>query len=199
MGWFSDFVSDPIGTLGDTGQKIITTVTEHPVETAAVAAGGYYGVEALGAAESGTALTASEAGGAEALSGIDLGGAGASPASWTNATTATMSGSATTGWTAGQIASTVSSGLNLATSGVKLATLGKTMNANTATANGLTGALANSPIETPSGLITTTPQGPVTAATSVPATGTGMDNQTIAVIGFAIVVLYFLHKSGNLK
>lgn len=197
MGWFSDFVSNPIGTLGDTGQKVIDTVVEHPVETAAIAAGGYYGLEAFTAAESGTALTATEMGGAEALSGIDLGGAGASPASWTNATTATMSGSATGGWTAGQIASTVSSGLNLATSATKLSMLGKTMNATTATADGLTGALAPTPIQTANGLITTTPQGPVTAGTSVPAsTGgfMGMDTQTLLVIAVGVAAVWYFSK-----
>lgn len=214
MGWFSDFVSDPIGTTVDTVSSAVDAVTnvasdalkpavavgkwsiENPVEAAAIGAGGYYGLGALGAAESGTALTATEAGGAEALSGIDLGGAGASPNSWLNATTSTMAGSATSGWTAGQILSTTSAGLNLATSGIKLASLGKTMNASTPTVDGLTGGLAASPIQTPAGLITTTPQGPITAG---PAAATqsgfmGMDTQTLIVIAVAVGGIWYLMK-----
>jgi hypothetical protein len=203
MGWFSDFVSDPIGTVSD-------TITNHPLETAAAATAAYFSggtslvaeagtADALAAAESGTAATATASSGAEALSGIDLGGAGASPASWTNATTATMTGSATSGWTAGQIASTVSSGLNLATSGVKLAALGKSMNASTATSSGLTGALAASPIQTPTGLITTTPQGPVSTGAQPAATGgfMGMDTQTLLVIAFAGGTIWYLMKHGK--
>lgn len=193
MGWFSDavssvsnVVSSVVDTAGSAVQSTVNAVTNHPVEAAALAAGGYYGIGALGA---------TEAGGAEALSGIDLGGAGASPASWTNATTANMTGSATGGWTAGQIASTVSSGLNLATSATKLSMLGKTMNNTQATSSGLTGALAPSPLETPSGLITTTPQGPMTAG-PVAATG-GMDTQTMLVIAFAVGVIYFISKQGK--
>ena len=34
MGWFSDFISNPIGTIGDTGQKIIDNPV--PAITAAV-------------------------------------------------------------------------------------------------------------------------------------------------------------------
>lgn len=203
MGWFSDFVSDPIGTLSDTGQNlvdttvhIVNTAADHPVETALVATGAYYGPEMFAAAESGTAMTATEASGSEALSGIDLGGAGASPASWTNATTSTMTGSATSGWTAGQIASTATSGLNLATSAAKLSMLGKTMNATNATADGLTGALAPTPIQTANGLITATPQGPVTAGTSVPAqTGfMGMDTQTLLVIAVGVAAVWYFSK-----
>jgi hypothetical protein len=161
----------------------------------AVGAGGYYGLAALGGVESGTALTATEAGGSEALSGIDLGGAGASPASWTNATTANMAGSATSGWTTGQILSTASAGLNLAGQSVKLATLGKTMNATTATSDGLTGALAASPLQTPSGLITTTPQGPVMTGAQASTGGfMGMDTQTLLVIGFSAGVIWYLTK-----
>jgi hypothetical protein len=198
MGWFSDFVSNPIGTLGETGQKIITTVEEHPVETALIATGAYYGPEMFAAYESGTALTVTEAGGAEALSGIDLGGLGASPASWTNATTATMAGNATSGWTAGQVASTVSSGLNLATSATKLSLLGKSMDAQSATANGLTGALAPSPIQTPSGLITTTPQGPLMVGNQAASGGfMGMDTQTLFVIAAGIAAVYYFAKHGK--
>jgi hypothetical protein len=202
MGWFSDFVSDPIGTLGDTGQTVIDTVKEHPLETAALIGAGYYYPTATalegGLAPVSDAVAVSTADmGAEAVSGIDLGGAGASPASWTNATTADMVGSATSGWTAGQVASTVTSGLNLATSAAKLSMLGKTMNASNATAGGLTGALAPTPIETANGLITTTPQGPVVAGTSVPGqTGgfMGMDNQTLFAIVVGIAAVWYFSK-----
>lgn len=216
MGWFSDFVSNPIETVSDTVSSAVNTVTniagdalkpaeavgkwsiENPLEAAAIGAGGYYGYAAFGAAESGTVLTATEAGGAEALSGIDLGGLGASPASWTNATTATMAGNATSGWTAGQVASTVSSGLNLATSATKLSLLGKSMDAKSATANGLTGALAPSPIQTPSGLITTTPQGPLMAGAQAATGGfMGMDNQTLFVIAAGIAAVYYFSKHGK--
>ena len=49
MGWFSDFVSDPIGTLGDTGQKVINTVKENPLAAAALIGAGYYFSPSLGA------------------------------------------------------------------------------------------------------------------------------------------------------
>lgn len=208
MGWFSDFVSDPIGTtvdtvknVVDTGAHIVSTAADHPVETAAVVGGGYYLYPEAGALSSSLApvsdaVSVSTADmGAGAVSGIDLGGAGASPASWLNATTANMTGSATSGWTTGQILSTASAGLNLAGQSVKLATLGKTMQASTATSDGLTGALAASPLQTPSGLITSTPQGPVMTGAQ-PSTGgfMGMDMQTILVIGFSAGVIWYLTK-----
>jgi hypothetical protein len=207
MGWFSSFISDPIGTLGDTGQKVIDTVTENPVETAALAAAVYFGMPPATAETGATAFgisegavtatdlgylgteTASTAG----LSGIDLGGAGGSPASWLNST-----GSASTGWTAGQVASTATSGLNLATSATKLSMLGKTMNASTPTVDGLTGGLAASPIQTPSGLITTTPQGPLVAGPVAASGGfMGMDNQTLIVIAVSVAGIYYLMKHGK--
>lgn len=211
MGWFSDVVdsvsnvvTQAVDTVGAAGQSTINAVTNHPVEAAALAAGGYYLYPEAGALSSSLApvsdaVSVSTADmSAGAVSGIDLGGAGASPASWLNATTSTMTGSAAGGWTAGQIASTVSSGLNLASSGVKLATLGKTMNASTPTANGLTGGLAASPIQTPSGLITTTPQGPVTAGPVAASGGfMGMDNQTLLVIAFAAGTIWYLMKQGK--
>lgn len=212
MGWFSDVVdsvsnvvTQAVDTVSSAGQSTINAVTNHPVQAATLAAGGYYlypdAVSLTGAlapVEDATVKYTADIIDPNALSGIDLGGAGASPASWTNATTATMTGSATGGWTAGQIASTVSSGLNLASSGVKLATLGKTMNASTPTANGLTGGLAASPIQTPSGLITTTPQGPVTAGPVATSGGfMGMDNQTLLVIAFAAGTIWYLMKQGK--
>lgn len=212
MGWFSDVVSsvsnvvnDVVDTVGNAGQSTINEVKNHPVEVAALAGGAYYALPEAGALETALAPVSDAVGvstadmGTGAVSGIDLGGAGGSPASWTNATTANMTGSATTGWTAGQIASTVSSGLNLATSATKLSMLGKTMNASTPTADGLTGGLAASPIQTPSGLITSTPQGPITAGpTAAPAGGfMGMDNQTLIVIAVSIAGIYYLMKHGK--
>jgi hypothetical protein len=109
-----------------------------------------------------------------------------------------MVGSASSGWTAGQVASTVSSGLNLATSATKLSLLGKSMDAQSATANGLTGALAPSPIQTPSGLITTTPQGPMMTGTQAASGGfMGMDTQTLFVIAAGIAAIYYFSKHGK--
>jgi len=219
MGWRS-FISDAVDTVSNAVSSVVDTassavnstvnaVQNHPLEVAAVAGGAYYGAGALGynAADGAAALapvsdavSVSTADmGTGAVSGIDLGGAGASPASWTNATTSTMSGSATSGWTAGQILATTSAGLNLATSGIKLAALGKTMNASTPTADGLTGGLATSPIQTPSGLITATPQGPVTAGPVASTTGgfMGMDNQTLLVIAFSMGAIWYLMKHGK--
>lgn len=224
MGWLSNFVSNPIGTTLDTVSNAVETVTnvagdalkpaekvgkwawENPVEAAALGAGGYYGYAALtaegGAAAFGVsegAVTATELGalGTETastagLSGIDLGGVGGSPATWLNST-----GSASAGWTAGQVASTATSGLNLATSATKLSMLGKNMNATTPTVDGLTGGLAASPIQTPSGLITTTPQGPLVAGPAAATGGVmGMDNQTLVVIAVSIAGIYYLMKKG---
>lgn len=201
MGWFSDFVSDPIGTVGETAQQVYDTTInvtsdllkpaekvgkwsiENPVEAAALGAGGYYGYAALTAESGAAALAPVSDAGALGVEYLAPAGSGASST-----------------WTAGQIASTVSSGLNLATSGVKLATLGKAMNASSATADGLTGALAPSPIQTPAGLITTTPNGPMVAGTSVPAsTGgfMGMDNQTLFVIAAGIAAVWYFSKNAG--
>jgi hypothetical protein len=211
MGWLSDFVSDPIGTTVDTVSNAVDTVsnavTNHPLETAAAATAAYFSggtslaveagsAEALAAAESGTAATATAANGAEALSGIDLGGVGASPATWTGAT---VSQTAASQWTWGQAAAATSTGLNLATSGIKLAALGKTkMNSSLPTVDGLTGGLAPTPIQTPSGLITTTPQGPVTAGPVAASGGfMGMDTQTLIVIAVAMGGIWYLMKHGK--
>lgn len=194
MGWFSDFVSNPIGTLGDTGQKLITTVKEHPIETAAIAAGGYYGYGAL-TAESGLAAMAPVSD-AVAVPVSQI--APWAPASSNAAFEAALSSGTSSGWTAGQVASTVSSGLNLATSATKLSLLGKSMDAQSATANGLTGALAPSPIQTPSGLITTTPQGPMMTGTQAASGGfMGMDTQTLFVIAAGIAAIYYFSKHGK--
>lgn len=199
MGWFSSFISDPIGTVTDTAEKVVNTVVEHPVEAALIATGTYYGVEALAAADAGTALTASAASGAEALSPVVAADVG----SWGSVASVTaepLSQAAASQWTWGQVAQTSTSALNLATSGIKLATLGKTMNASQATSDGLTGALAASPIKTPAGLITTTPQGPVVAGPVAESGGfMGMDTQTLLVIAAAAAGIFYLVKSGNLK
>lgn len=205
MGWFSNFISDPIGTIGNTGQTIIDTVKEHPIEAAALAAGGYYGATALAGSEAlattaavseGTAA-ATELGTLEAstagLSGIDLGGVGGSPATWTNATSAGISNYSTAGWTAGQIASTVTSGLNLATSAAKLGAISKM---NTPTTSGLTSALSSGP-----STVVTTPNGPEAVATqgigaSTAQPSQGMDTQTIFVIAAAAAAIWFILKKG---
>ncbi len=207
MGWFSDITGGIFEPISDAVSGIENTVKENPKTTAllAAAAGGYayYGTDAFAATEAGTAFTATaETGSAamtpEALSGIDLGGAGASPNSWLNATTANMTGSATAGWSAKDILSATNTGLSLASTGAKLSLLGKSMDATQATANGLTGALAPSPIQTPAGLITTTPQGPVMTGTQPDTSGfMGMDNQTLFVIAVGIAAVYYFSKHGK--
>lgn len=197
MGWFSDFVSDPIGTVVD-------TVSNHPLETAAAATAAYFsGGTSLGvtAADGAAALAPVVDSSAPILVGDIAPFAGASSnAAFESALGTATASTAGSGWTAGQVLATTSAGLNLAGSGIKLASLGKTMNATTPTVDGLTGGLAPTPIQTPSGLITSTPQGPVTAG---PVTSTGgimgMDKQTLVVIAIAAAGLYYLVKSGNLK
>jgi hypothetical protein len=78
MGWFSDFISDPIGTIGETGQDIIDVVKENPLEAAALATAGYYFYPeisawlnpATGEAVAGTAEGAAAGATKTALSGI---------------------------------------------------------------------------------------------------------------------------------
>jgi len=78
MGWFSDFISDPIGTIGETGQDIIDVVKENPLEAAALATAGYYFYPeisawlnpATGEAVAGTAEGATAGAAKTALSGI---------------------------------------------------------------------------------------------------------------------------------
>lgn len=80
-----DTVGDVVGGVGDVVNKAVDTVTNHPLEAAALAAGGYYFAPEIGAwiGSDGTALAGTASGSTgEALSGLDLGGAGASPASW---------------------------------------------------------------------------------------------------------------------
>ena len=208
MGWFSDFVSDPIGTTVDTVSNAVDTVsnavTNHPLETAAAATAAYF--------SAGTSLGATAADGAAALAPVvdssapilvaDIAPyAGASSNAAFDAALGTATSSTAglaTGLTAGQILATTSAGLNLATSGIKLAALGKTMNASTPTVDGLTGGLAASPIQTPAGLITTTPQGPLTTGPAAASGGfMGMDTQTLIVIAVAVGGIWYLMKHGK--
>lgn len=65
MGWFSDFVSDPIGTIGETGQKVIDTAKENPLAAAALIGAGYYFAPQLGAwmnPATGASIAGTEAG-----------------------------------------------------------------------------------------------------------------------------------------
>jgi hypothetical protein len=111
MGWLSDFVSDPIGTTFDTVSNAasglvgsvrgITGGLAGGIESATglnlsdpatiaglgLAAYGMYNPELLGGGIAG-------ADGAEAVSGLDLGGAGASPASWGSTLAETSAGQA---------------------------------------------------------------------------------------------------------
>jgi hypothetical protein len=179
----------------------VNTVTEHPLETAALATGAYFALPAL-TAEAGAAafaetaavsegaVTATELGTLDAstagLSGIDLGGAGGSPASWLTPA-AEGGGSA---WSTGQVLSTATSGLNLATNVAKLGAVTK-MNP---TANGLTSALASGP-----STVVTTPNGPEAVATqkigaTTAAPSVGVDTQTMLIIGAAAIGIWFLMK-----
>jgi len=208
MGWFSDFVSDPIGTTVDTVSSAVNStvnaVTNHPLETAAAATAAYFTGGTSLAMEGATA----EAGAAALAPVVDSSApilvadiapyAGASSNAAFDAALGTAT-SSTAGLSAGQILATTSAGLNLATSGIKLAALGKTMNASTPTVDGLTGGLAASPIQTPAGLITTTPQGPVTSGPASATTGgfMGMDTQTLIVIAVAMGGIWYLMKHGK--
>lgn len=211
MGFFSSIrnaVSDAFSSVSDAVAGIENTVKENPKTTAllAAAAGGYYyalptaaeGALALAPVEDAVVTYTADMG-AGAVSGIDLGGAGASPNSWLNATTANMTGSATAGWSAKDILTATNTGLSLASTGAKLSLLGKSMDATNATANGLTGALAPTPIQTPSGLITATPQGPLMTGTQAPSTGgfMGMDNTTLFAIAVGVAAVYYFSKHGK--
>lgn len=85
----TDAVGGAVDAVGDVGQSVVDTVKNHPLEAAALAAGGYYFAPEIGgwlSADGTTALAGDAAGSTgEALSGIDLGGAGGSPASWLGA------------------------------------------------------------------------------------------------------------------
>lgn len=94
MGGVVDAIGDvgqsAIDTVKDAGSAIDQTVRDVVPggwTTAALLAGGYYYSPEIGAYmnSSGATVPLSEVSGGEALSGVDLGGAGGSPASWLNA------------------------------------------------------------------------------------------------------------------
>lgn len=64
MGWLSDFVSNPVSTVLDTATKVVDKVKDHPLEAAALAAGGYYFAPAISSwvAADGTAIAGTAAG-----------------------------------------------------------------------------------------------------------------------------------------
>lgn len=214
MGWFSDIVSgvgDAVQSVVDTTTHAIDVATRHPVETAALVVAAPYAYEAATA----TAATGSLAPVSDAIAltpeqilaksipsdvGIyGAGNAGFEFAAPSAVSTAPVSESFLSNVTARDVLTATNTGLNLAGTGLKLAALsntGKLMTLNNATANGLTGALGISPIQTPSGLITTTPNGPVVAGTSVPATAAPMmlDQQSMMVIAGAVLGLFLLTK-----
>ena len=214
MGWFSDFVSsvgDTVQSVVDTAVHVVDVAARNPVQTAAVVVAAPYALEyataeagasALAPVSDAIALTPEQilAKSIPAAVAPELSAAQVSQMIATEQAGALASESflPSSTLTTGQVLTGVNTGLNLATAGVKLATVantGKIMNAQQATADGLTGALGMSPIQTPSGLITTTPQGPVVAGTSTPATAGGMmDNQTTMIIVGAAIGIYFLSK-----
>lgn len=214
MGWFSDIVNtvgDAVQQVVDTASHAVDVATRHPVETAAVVVAAPYAFE-YATAEAGAgslapvsdaiALTPEQilAKSIPAAVAPELTAAQASQMISAEQASAVASESfLPSSLSAKDVLTATNTGLNLATAGVKLSTVantGKIMNASTATANGLTGALAPSPIQTPSGLITTTPQGAVVAGATTPATTNGMmlDNQSMMVIAGAAIGLYFLSK-----
>ena len=214
MGWFSDIVNtvgDAVQQVVDTAVHVVDVAARNPVETAAVVVAAPYALEyataeagaaSLAPVSDAVALTPEQilAKSIPAAVAPELSAAQVSQMITTEQAGALASESflPSSTLTAGQIATGVNTGLNLATAGVKLATVantGKIMNASTATADGLTGALASSPIQTPSGLMTTTPNGAIVAGTSVPATnGMMLDQQSMMVIAGAAIGLYFLSK-----
>lgn len=202
-GGVSSFLNDPL-----------RTTKENPEAAALVAAGiavgtGYVDPTLMfGATTSGTATTAT----ADSLyaltaptgSGLGLSSTGSLGLQATqaqvlgSASTLGTTGVASSGLTFGSVLSGVNTGINALGAATKLSLLGKSMDAQTATANGLTGALAASPIQTPSGLITTTPQGAVMTGAQAASGGfMGMDNQTLFVIAVGIAAVYYFSKHGK--
>jgi len=139
MGWFSDFVSPvtdfvsgAVNTVGDVAQgalntvgDVIQTVKDHPLEAAALAAGGYYFAPEIGAwlGADGTALAGTEAGVAAGTApttveaavagssgtGLTAGGGGLGLTGGNTANLATMGGAqglTTTGATGGLLGAT---------------------------------------------------------------------------------------------
>lgn len=147
MGFFSgitNIVNDVVDTAGDIGQKGIDLTKEalkpalavgkwsweNPVEAAALGAAGWYFAPQISAwvsPSTGQAVVGTSGGveaGAEALSGIDFGGVGASPNTWTGAGTygavpaaissttgATIGAAAGKSLTAGEVINAVRGGL----------------------------------------------------------------------------------------
>lgn len=202
MGWFNDIVD----TISNAGQQVIDTVNHaantalrNPVETAAVVVAAPYVYSAATAGEGLAAITSPTISDTVLLPNTVAPELTAAQASQMIAAEQAASESfLPSTLSARDVLTATNTGLNLATAGVKLAAVantGKIMNAQQATANGLTGALGMSPIQTPSGLITTTPNGPIVAGTSVPApTSTGMDQQTMMVIAGAVLGIFLLTK-----
>lgn len=210
MGWFSDFISNPIGTIGDTGQKVIDTVKENPVESALIAAGGYYalgaataesGLAALAPVEDAIAVPVSEIAGSgyvdlgasnAGYGALEFGAGGPSVGSISTSTAAAV--------TAKDILSGVNSGLNLATAGVKLAGLQQLTSStgkmnSTLPASGipsastLGGLIGPSPVSTAE-VQATTPAGAVLTPTSQAA----VSNQNMMIVAAAAVGLFLLWK-----
>ena len=94
--------------------------------------------------------------------------------------------------TAASIASPV---LSIAGSAAKLSAV-KNMNNIQPTATGIVSTLAPSPIQTPGGLITATPQGPVVASAPTPGENTA-GNNNLLIIGACVIGIYFLMKKGQ--
>ena len=207
MGWFSDFISNPIGTIGETGQSIIDTVKEKPLESALVAAGAYYGYGALGATAEGGAAALAPVSDAIAVPVTEIAGSGYTTLGTSNAGYGALEFGAG-GPAVGGIASTstvasavtakdiltgVNTGLNLATAGVKLAGLQQLSSAGKMNATQPTGNLGNligpSKIDTVE-VQATTPQGPVMTSASQGA----MSNQNLMIAAAAAVGLYLLWK-----
>lgn len=209
MSFFSDiglsFVDDALQTIDDTLRPVYAPAA---IATAAYFTGGA-ALSAMGAeaatAEAMTVATAAESGAAfesyMAANGVQAATAAtladsvgfdatAAPGSLAKIGTDTASTNLLT-------MKDVTSTLNTVSNASKLYGLTK-MNNSQASVAGITSALAPSPIQTPSGLITTTPQGPIVAATTAPGSTTSPATKSndMIIIAAAIVGIYFLMKKG---
>jgi len=199
MGWFSDITGGIFEPISQEVAGIENAVKENPKTTAILAAatGAYFAPEISSYFAASPAAPATAEAGTAALSPV----VSADVGSWgtvANVQAGTAASTASSAWTAKDVLTTANTGLSLASTGAKLSLLGKSMDAQSATANGLTGALAASPIQTPSGLMTTTPQGPLVAgAVAQPSGFMGMDNQTLFVIAVGIAAVYYFSKHGK--
>jgi len=214
MGWFSDFFSNPIETLGETGQKVIDTVKEKPVESALLATGAYYGYGALAASAEGGAAALAPVSDAIAVPVSEIAGTGYVDLGVSNAgygalefgaggpSVGSIATTATTAVTAKDILSGVNSGLNLATAGVKLAGLQQLTSStgkmnSTLPASGipsastLGGLIGPSNINTPE-VQATTPAGAVLTPTAQASAAN--QNQNMMVLAAAAVGLFLLWK-----